>query len=165
MDKIKKIMNELLPYIFIVVLVLIVKAFIVAPIRVNGSSMDNTLKDSDIMLLDKISYNFGDIERFDIVVVERENDFLIKRVIGLPGEKVEYNDDKLYINNKYVKVPFKHSYTKDFKTKVSKDGYFVMGDNRVVSLDSREFGSIKEDTILGKTSLVIFPFDRVGIKK
>ena len=162
----KNYIKEFLPYLIIILVVIFIKVYIVSPIRVNGVSMDSTLKDGDIMLLDEISYRFSDIERFDIVVIHRDDEYLIKRIIGLHGEKVYYDDGKLYINNKYIKENFKHKKTEDFSTVTLDDGeYFVMGDNRVNSTDSRIFGPVLRDDIIGKTSLTIFPFSRFGNKK
>ena len=162
-DKVK----EILSYVIIIVIVLLIKHFIVTPIKVNGDSMNNTLKDKDIMILDKISYRFQDIKRFDIVVIKKDKEYLIKRVIGLPGETVEYKNNKLYINNKNVAEKFNHEETTDFilEEKIPEGYYFVVGDNRPVSNDSRYIGLIKEEDILGKTSFVIFPFNRFGNKK
>ena len=158
--------KEILSYVLIIVLVLLVKEFIVTPIKVNGSSMMNTLHNNDIMILDKISYRFKSIERFDIVVIKRNGEYLIKRIIGLPGEVVEYKDNKLYINEELIEEEFSHLETKDYllEGKIPEGYYFVVGDNRPDSLDSRRIGLIKEDEILGKTSLVIFPFTRFGFK-
>lgn len=129
--------------------------------------MNNTLKDKDIMILDKISYRFKEISRFDIVVVDKNNEKLIKRVIGLPGETVEYKNNKLYINNKNVAEKFDHEETKDYilKETIPEGYYFVVGDNRPISNDSRYIGLIKKEEILGKTNLILFPFSRFGIKK
>lgn len=160
----KNYVKEFLPYFVIILVVVFIKIFIVSPIRVNGTSMNPTLNNKDIMLLDEISYRFSDIERFDIVVVKEENEYLIKRVIGLPGEKVEYKDNKLYIDDKYVKEDFKHKETMDFSTTLEKDEYFIMGDNRTNSTDSRIFGPVFRDEIMGKTSLTILPFSRFGNK-
>lgn len=159
--------KEILSYIIIIILVLLIKHYIITPIKVNGNSMNNTLKDKDIMILDKISYRFQEIKRFDIVVVKKGNDYLIKRVIGLPGETVEYNNNKLYINGKNIDEKFIHEKTNDFimEEKIPDDCYFVVGDNRPVSNDSRYIGVINKKDILGKTSLVIFPFSRIGVKK
>lgn len=165
-SKSKNYFKEFLPYIIIIIVVILIKSYVVSPIRVNGESMDSTLKDGDIMLLNEIEYRLGEIERFDIVVIRRGDEYLIKRVIGLPGEKVKYLDNKLYINGKYVKEEFKHKKTNDFPTyQLGKDEYFVMGDNRTNSKDSRMIGSVFEDEILGKASLTIFPFSRFGIKE
>ncbi len=160
----KNYIKEFLPYFMIILVVVLIKTFVVSPIRVNGASMDPTLNDKDIMLLDEISYRFSDIERFDIVVVKEEDEYLIKRVIGLPGETVEYKNDKLYIDGKYVKEDFKHKETFDFSTTLDKDEYFIMGDNRTNSTDSRVFGPISRDKIMGKTSLTILPISRFGNK-
>ena len=165
-NKKKNYFKELLPYVIIIAGVIIIKVYIVSPIRVNGESMDSTLKDGDIMLLNEIGYRVGDIERFDIVVIHRGDEYIIKRVIGLPGEKVKYLDNKLYINGKYVEENFKHKKTSDFPTyTLGNNEYFVMGDNRTNSKDSRMIGSISKDEILGKASLTIFPFSRFGVKE
>ena len=159
--------KEILSYIIIIVVVLLIKHYVITPIKVNGNSMNNTLKNKDIMILDKISYRFQEIKRFDIVVIKKGNDYLIKRVIGLPGETVEYKNNKLYINGKNIDEKFIHEKTNDFimEDKIPDDCYFVVGDNRPVSNDSRYIGVINKKDILGKTSLVIFPFSRFGVKK
>lgn len=160
----KNYVKEFLPYFIIIIVVVLVKMFIVSPIRVNGASMNPTLNDKDIMLLDEISYRFSDIERFDIVVVKEKSEYLIKRVIGLPGENISYKNGKLYINGKHIKEDFKHKETMDFSTTLGKDEYFIMGDNRTNSTDSRVFGPISRDEIIGKTSLTILPISRFGNK-
>ena len=166
MEKFKNTLKELLPYIIIILVVIIIKFFVVAPIRVNGPSMDDTLHDKDIMILDEISYRFKNIKRFDIVVVKYEKEYLIKRVIGLPGEKIEYKNNKLYVNNKYVEEDFSHKKTKNFKIKkIPNNKYIVLGDNRTDSVDSRIIGFIDRKSIKGKTSLTILPFSRFGNKK
>ncbi len=164
-EKKKNYFKEFLPYLIIIIVVLFIKSFIMSPIKVNGASMDPTLHDSDIMLLDEVSYRFSDIERFDIVVVKRGDEFLIKRVIGLPGEEVKYYNNKLYINGKRVKEPYNREETFDFTATVFDGEYYIMGDNRDDSTDSRIFGAVSKDDIIGKTSLTIFPFSRFGIKE
>lgn len=165
MDKMKSIIKEYGLYVITIILVLLVKKFVVSPIKVNGTSMMTTLHDGDIMILNIIGYRFDKINRFDIVVVDEGNEYLIKRVIGLPGEEIEYKDNQLYINGKKVKDNYGSQVTEDFKVKVKKNSYFVLGDNRTNSLDSRYFGSFKKNKIMGKTSLIIFPFNRFGEKK
>ena len=167
----KEKLKPFLPYIIIIAVVLFIKAFIVTPIKVNGESMYPTLEESDIMILNKTAYYFNKPERFDIVVVNMPNEYLIKRVIGLPGEHIEYIDNTLYVDGKKVKENFKHGKTDDFNTEelgsdtVPKSSYLVMGDNRENSLDSRELGFMREEQLLGRTNLIILPFDRIGNAK
>lgn len=169
-ENMRKFIKEVWPYILILFIVVIIKAFIVSPIRVNGPSMKDTLQDKDIMILDKVSYRFHDIKRFDIVVIHLDEEDIIKRVIALPGEKVEYKDNKLYINGKRVKEKFKHAETDDFDLsgfetkKVPKNSYFVLGDNRKESLDSRVIGYIPKSRIVGHATFTVLPFSRWGSK-
>lgn len=165
MEKVKSIIKENVVYIVLIIIVLLIKMFVVSPIRVNGASMNDTLYDKDIMILDELSYRFSDIKRFDIVVVETKDEYLIKRVIGLPGESIKYEDNILYINGKEVKENFIHKETKDFEAVVPDGKYYVLGDNRTNSSDSRIIGPISRDQIKGKTSLIIFPISRAGIVK
>lgn len=173
-NKALKFIKELVPYILIIVIVLFVKSYIIAPIQVNGVSMTSTLHDGDIMILNKLQYKRNGLERFDIVVIKSHGTHIIKRVIGLPGDTVEVIDNVLYINGKKYNESYldKDTVTEDFSLKelfdaekVPKGYYFVMGDNRKDSLDSRIIGFINEDDIEGIASLTIFPFNRLGHKE
>lgn len=161
-------LRGLIPYIIIIVAIILIKTFIITPIKVNGESMTSTLEPKDIMILNKTAYYFSDPERFDIVVVSMPDEYLIKRVIGLPGEKIEYIDNTLYVNGEAVEEDFAHGKTADFNISelgsdtIPADSYLVLGDNRENSLDSRELGFIKKDQLLGKTSFIIFPFNHFG---
>lgn len=161
----KNYFKEFIPYLIIILFVVFLKAYVISPIRVNGVSMNPTLDDRDIMLLDEVSYYFTDIHRFDIVVVCQEDEYLIKRVIGLPGEEICYEDDKLYIDGEYMEEDYDRKETNDFSTKLGEDEYFVMGDNRTNSTDSRIFGPVSKEEIVGKTSFTILPFSRFGTKE
>lgn len=156
-----KKLKELMPYIIIVVVVLLVRSFIVTPGLVNGSSMEPTLYNNELVLINKIGLNKG-IDRYDIVVVKYENSTIIKRVIGLPYETVEYIDDTLYIDGEIVNTKVDFEYTKDFKLTAGKNEYIVLGDNRNISKDSRIIGPVKERDIIGKVDLVLFPFSKFG---
>ncbi len=170
MDMKTKRWQGIIPYVIILVVVVLIKMFIVTPVKVNGQSMEPTLYSNDIMLLDKISYKTGKINRFDIVVVYDHNTHIIKRVIGLPGDNIEYQNNQLYVNGKKVEEGFKHKKTADFSldlldaSTVPDDYYFVLGDNRENSLDSRVIGFVNKKQILGKADFVIFPFNRFGKK-
>lgn len=161
----KNYFKEFLPYLIIILIVVFLKAYVISPIRVNGVSMNPTLDDRDIMLLDEVSYYFTDISRFDIVVVRQDDEYLIKRVVGLPGEEIRYKDDKLYIDGEYIEEDYERKETSDFSTTLGEGEYFVMGDNRTNSTDSRIFGPVSKDDIIGKTSFTILPFSRFGSKE
>ena len=161
-----KWVKELIPYIIIIVIVVLIRSFIITPVKVNGASMNPTLQNNDVLLLQKLNRNF---KRFDIVVFNYNGEKLIKRVVGLPGEYVEYKNNQLYINNKLVKETFHKAITGYFDLKslnydvIPKGYYFVMGDNRTNSVDSRMIGLIKAEDILGKTSFVVYPIQNFGI--
>ena len=165
-------MNEtvknIIGYVIVIAVALVIKLFVFSPIRVNGTSMVPTLKDGDIMILNEIGYRINGLNRFDIAVANVDGEKLIKRVIGLPGENVEYKDNVLYINGEIVGENFTHGDTKDFSLselkydKIPEDYYFLVGDNRGNSKDSRIIGLIHKSKIMGKTNLTIFPFSRFG---
>ena len=157
-----KILKEIIPYIIVVIVVVLIRTFLITPIRVNGSSMYPTLKDKEIMILNKIGKTVNGIDRFDIVVL-KEEDYLIKRVIALPGEKISCQNGNIYINGKKLKDKYGSGLTSDFEPiEVPKDSYFVMGDNRENSKDSRYIGPINKKEIKGKTSFILFPFKNFG---
>jgi len=158
-------MKELIPYIITLIIIILIKSFVIAPIRVNGTSMVPTLQPKDIMILNRTAYYTKNPKRFDIVVVNLEDEKVIKRVIGLPGEEIEYHDNTLYVNGKKVKENIKNLDTADYKSgKIPKNSYLVLGDNRRGSYDGRMFGFVKKSQIEGKTSLTIFPFSRIGFR-
>lgn len=163
MDNLKKIVKEILPYIIVVFAVLLVKTFIFTPVIVNGPSMLNTLHDKDIMILDKIGMRLTGIDRFDIVVIQTNHNKIIKRIVGLPGETIEYKGNKLYIDGKELKDSFANGVTYDFeKIEIPEDTYYVLGDNREDSVDSRILGTISKKDILGHATFIIYPFNRFG---
>lgn len=162
-----KILKELIPYIIIVIVVIIIRTFIVTPVRVNGSSMDPTLETNEILILKKYDRSY---KRFDIVVLKYNNEKLVKRVIGLPDEVVEYKENKLYVDGELIEEEFleKNVKTSDFDLillgyeKIPNDYYLVLGDNREDSLDSRIIGLVSKEDILGTTTFSLFPFNKFG---
>ena len=163
----KGLVKDLIIYGSIIVGIVLIRTFIITPVRVNGFSMYNTLNNGEIMLLNKINYKFNDIKRFDIVVVKIPGDKIIKRVIGLPGETIKVENNKLYIDGKEIKDNYAYENTEDFDygKKLPKDCYFVMGDNRNNSADSRMIGCVNKNQIKGKAKLVIYPFKNMGNRK
>ena len=161
-DKLK----EIRPYIIIFLTVILVRTFFYTPIRVNGASMEPTLIDKEIMVLDKISPKISGLKRFEIIVLKTGNSYLIKRIIGLPGETIKYEDNKLFINGKIIKDPYTNNIETDYpEKKLPKDENLVIGDKRGYSKDSRMIGTISKKEIIGKTSIIIFPFNKIGIAK
>ena len=162
-----KRIKDIIDYVLIIVAVLLFRTYLFSPIRVSGESMVPTLKDGDIMILNKIGYSINGLNRFDIVVVKYQNEQIIKRVIGLPGDYVEYKDNKLYINNELVDEPYERKDTEDFimemigEHKIPDNKYLVLGDNRPISKDSRIIGLIDKKDIKGYTSIILFPFNRI----
>ncbi len=157
----KEKIKEISPYVLIVVVIVVIRIFIATPVKVDGDSMYNTLNDNDIVLLSKLS----SIDRFDIIVL-KENDnnaTIIKRVIGMPGDKVKIRNNKIYINNKIIEDEYAYGETSDYdEITLGDDEYFVLGDNRLISKDSRYFGAIKKGDIKGKAIFRLFPFTRFG---
>ena len=170
-EKVIDFIKEISVYVIIILIIILLKIYVISPIRVNGTSMDPTLENGDIMILNKIGYRITKIKRFDIVVIKYKDELLIKRVIGLPGEKIKYVNNTLYVNGKKLDEEFDKTYTYNFSLKeigsttVPDDSYFVLGDNREVSKDSRSIGFIDREDIVGKSSLTLFPFNRFGTKK
>ena len=160
----KKFWNSIKDYVYIIVAVVLIRTFLVTPAIVDGRSMDDTLKNNDLVIINKLVYRIKDINRFDVVVVknDQDKDKIIKRVIGLPNETIIYRNNKLYINNKEVKTNIKFKDTEDFEYTTKKNEYFVMGDNRPVSKDSRYLGAFNRKKILGRVSLRLFPFNKIG---
>lgn len=167
---------SIIKYVLVLlILFFIVHRFFYAPVMVDGDSMEPTLSDGDYILLNK----YSDIERFDIVVFpppDEEDTQYIKRVIGMPGDSVEYHEDTLYIDGEVVDETYLTAEDESFYSsgnyslltllgveEVPAGQYFVLGDNRLNSRDSRSFGFIDEEEILGKASLRYWPFDRFGV--
>ena len=183
MEKEVKEKNELWEWIKALLIAFVIAAviryFLFTPIVVDGESMMPTLEDGDRMIVNKI----GGLERFDIVVFHApEGKDYIKRIIGLPGDYVEYKDDTLYINGEAYEEPYLDEYkseiqdgnlTGDFTLDdidptlgtIPKGYYFVMGDNRRFSKDSRHIGIVSEDKFVGKTSVIFWPISEIQIVK
>lgn len=188
MKKNDKFLNQLKELIISVVIafvvVLIVTQFIFIPVRVDGISMEPTLHHKNLGFSNVFSVKTSVIKRFDIVVVEvvEKRTNLVKRVIGLPGDTVFYENDILYINGEALDEPFldtafmeeqkrlrdSERFTHDFKEPivVPEGEYFVMGDNRLNSSDSRDprYGSFKQETIRSKSIFVYYPFNQMRLE-
>ena len=151
-----KFIKELIPYVIIVLVVVLFRTYIATPVRVDGKSMNPTLINGEILILNKLDKNY---KRLDIVVFNYNGERLIKRVLGLPGESIKVENNKLYINGILTDDYNTTVLTKDFEVSEIKDNcYFLVGDNRYDSYDSRYIGCIDEKDILGTVSFRIYPF-------
>ena len=182
--QIKKEKSDLWEWVKALVIAFLLAALIrfvlFTPIVVDGESMMPTLESGERMIVNKLNYKIGDIQHFDIVVFHApEKKDYIKRVIGVPGDTLEYKNDQLYINGKKINEPYLQDYknqivdggtlTEDFsvldytgKKIIPKGSYFVMGDNRRNSKDSRHIGLVSEEEIVGKASVVFWPIENFG---
>jgi signal peptidase I len=150
------------------VIVLLVNVFIAQATRVEGQSMEPNLHDRQRLIIEKVSYHFHSPERGDIVVLRsptRQSEPLIKRVIGLPGETIEIRNDQVYIDGVVLDEPYLTQETfGSMSAKLVPEGQvFVMGDNRGSSNDSRIFGTIPLDDIIGRAWLRYWPVEDIGL--
>jgi len=158
--KVKSIISWSITIIVCLIVAKLFTTFVVRSVEVDGYSMSTTLSDGDKALTDALFYKMSGLDRFDIVIVKRKNGMLkgeeiVKRVIALPGETIEYKNGVLYINDEVVEEDFIDEDVKELTGTISKrtlkeDEYFIMGDNRAHSTDSRTFGVIYKKEIKGR---------------
>lgn len=159
-------------------IILPIRYFVAQPFYVKGASMEPNFHEHDYLLVDEISYRFGDPKRGDVVVFRYPKDpqeYFIKRIVGLPGETVEIKDGNIFVSNSAEEVlKLTESYLPSFTETVSqinepvtlKDNeFFVLGDNRNGSKDSRSFGPVDKSFIIGRTFFRGLPFSRVELIK
>lgn len=156
-----------------------IRTLLFATYVVDGKSMEPTLHDGNLLMVNKVIYDWKDVNRFDVIVFHHdEQDDYVKRVIGIEGDSIEYRNDRLYINGEpqeeaYLQ-PFREEavgkLTEDFtlkeitgEVKVPKGYIFVMGDNRQKSLDSRKFGFVPIDSIVGKVDARYWPISQAAV--
>ncbi len=154
-----------------IVLAMIIQQFIIRPFVVNGESMDPTLKTKDYLLIDEVTYRFSEPERGDVVVFRAPPEptkFFIKRVIGLPGDTVSIKGPTITITNDEFPKGFTlkeefitHKTTNEMTVKVPEDQYFVMGDNRAGSFDSRSWGTLPKANLRGRALLRLLPLSEI----
>lgn len=164
-SKIKKLIFDILEVVILAMIIsfLLIK-FVFISVEVEGTSMVPTLSDRDRGISFVITKNIS-VNRFDIVVVD-VGKLIVKRVIGMPNETIEYKDNTLYIDGvKYDEPYLKDVKTGDFKVKLNSDEYYCLGDNREVSKDSRVYGPFTIEDFKATHVLVITPFSNFGFKK
>ena len=157
-----------------IAMALFIVTFIGQRVEVDGQSMEPTLENADNLICDKISYRFSKPERFDIVIIypnEKKDARWIKRVIGLPGEEIRIDlEGNIYINGEILEESYGKETIKDPGMAIEpivlgENEYWVMGDNRNHSSDSRVIGPVPKNRILGKAFVRIFPFSKFGLIK
>ncbi|MDO4189782.1 MAG: signal peptidase I [Lachnospiraceae bacterium] len=160
--------------LLILVTVYVLVTYVFRRTIVHNVSMQDTLFDGDNIIMDELSYNIGDPKRFDIICFKsyKEKDLLIKRIIGLPGETVSIVDGNIYIDGEQIKdvkglEEIDSGGVASSGVKLSDDEYFVIGDNRDESTDSRsnEVGNIRRKDIMGKAAFVFWPANHIKIIK
>ena len=165
---------ELVRFAFIALAIVIpVRVFVAEPFVVSGSSMVPTFEDGNYLIIDKISYRLSDPKRNNVIVFRYPNDqtkFFIKRIIGLPNETVDIKNDEITIINQEHKDGFrldqpfvKNITSNNIHYELKSDEYFVMGDNRPASSDSRYWGAVKRKLIIGKALLRLLPINNMNI--
>lgn len=153
-----------------------VRYFLIQPFFVNGASMEPQFHDGEYLIVDELSYRLSDPKRGEVIIFKYPKDpsqYYIKRIIGLPGEKIKINQEKITIFNSENPDGFildESDYLLDGKkrdfsmeTKLSGSEYFVMGDNRRASSDSRTWGSLPENFIIGRAWIRAWPLDKIDI--
>lgn len=170
----KEILSMILYLAFIFISVYLIITFVGQRTAVNGSSMEPTLSDGDNLIMDKITYHFRDPKRFDVIIFPCPTDpdiYYIKRVIGLPGETVQIKDGFVYIDGEVLESDI-YGISETTEPGIACEGitvgegeYFVLGDNRPISRDSRyeNVGLISRDEIEGRAFFRMYPFDKMGL--
>jgi len=169
---------ELIKVVLISLAIIIpIRYFLIQPFYVKGASMEPSFYDKEYLIIDEISYRFHEPTRGDIVVFRYPRDpeeYFIKRVVGLPGEKVQIKDGSVYIYNdkypdgtkleeSYLPADVKTYALNEDPTILSSTEYYVLGDNRNASKDSRSFGAVDQKFLTGRVLLRGWPFDRVNV--
>ena len=173
--KLSSILMDIIIYaVIIYTCIYLIPTYVIQRTIVDGPSMEDTLHDGEHLMVEKISYHLDKLKRFDIVVFYphgRDNkEYYVKRIMGLPGETIQIKGSDIYINGEvlkenYGKEPITFAGTAEEPLTLGEDEYFVMGDNREVSLDSRyeEVGVVPKENIGGRAILRIWPLKKFGL--
>lgn len=175
-QKQKSFFGEILKFVLIAVVIVVpFRVYVAQPFIVSGASMDPTFDNGEYLVVDQLSYQFESPARGDVIIFRYPKDpskFFIKRVIGLPNETVEIHSGVVVIKNNnfpegftltedYVTV--KNAKTDSTTTTLGDGEYFVLGDNRIASLDSRVWGPVPENLVTGRPILRVLPFEKLGL--
>jgi signal peptidase I len=171
-----KFLNTVFDLLIIFGVILLLQQYVFSVGRVIGASMEPTLTEDQRLVIDRVSYKIANPKRFDIVAVKfpSEDSYWVKRIIGLPGERIDYMNGTLFVDGTKTPEPFLGPgvVTDNFSTnqlfpddgaKIPKGQYLVLGDNRGHSKDGRLLGTLGKDDILGVARLSVYPLDRIKI--
>ena len=157
-------------FFFSVIVSFFIILFVYQPVKVEGGSMEPGLEDQERIFINKLVYHWESIERDDIIVFRYPRDphkSFIKRVIGLPGDRIRISYGRLYVNGQQVEEPYVPLQFEDSRsypeTVIPPDAYFVLGDHRSMSNDSRDFGPVPRNYIYGKAVFGYWPMDKMGV--
>ncbi len=164
---------EIIKFAIIAVVVFVpIRMYIASPFIVSGSSMDTTLATGHYLIVDEISYRFNEPVRGEVIVFrhpDNPSSFLIKRIVGLPGETLIIRNGNVFVSkNNSAEIKLNEPYVKfkkydNLEVKLDNDEYFVMVDNRVASSDSRAWGPLEEEWIVGRALIRLFPLNKIDI--
>ena len=166
---IREFLLDSIKFIIVIFVVLILFLYVVSITQVVGNSMYPTLQNQEVLVLNKAIYRFRDVKRGDIISLSyADTKYLIKRIVGLPGDTIEFRDNTLYINGEVYEEDYLGAdvITDDFSLQdigydvIPEDMYLVLGDNRQNSMDGRDIGLIKKSDIIGKIALRFWPINR-----
>ena len=172
----KEIREWAVAIIIAIIVIAVIRMFLFVSFSVDGLSMDPTLEDGDRVVVNKFIYDLADVEQDDVIVFNsNEDSAYVKRVIGVPGDNVEMVDRTVYLNGEPLQEDYVthqgESYMDNFTLsdmgvedgKIPEGHYLVLGDNRPISRDSRDFGLITEDAIIGEVQLRFWPLNEIAI--
>lgn len=164
--EINEFFRDTFKYIVVAVVVILVFVFVIGLQQVVGPSMSPTLKENDIVVINKLRYKLKSIDRGDVVIASVNDKYMIKRVIGLPGDELKIINGRIYLNGElfddYVDIDIEESGNLESGIKVNDNEYFIIGDNRNDSEDSRFYGTVSKKNIVGKVAFRIYPFSKFG---
>ncbi len=169
----KSFVLELSQFIILAILIVApIRMFVAQPFLVSGASMENTFDNGDYLIIDQLTYHFNDPKRGDVIIFRYPKDpskFFIKRIIGIPGDTINIEDNVVtlttstgasqILDEPYVKAMNNNNH---YNVTLDEGNYFVMGDNRDRSSDSRVWGVLDRENIIGRTFLRLFPFDHIS---
>lgn len=166
--RLRRVLLEVIETVALALVLFMAINFLTARIRVDGSSMEPNFHDGDYVIVNRLAFKYGDIQRGDVIVFpfpENPEDDYIKRVIGLPGDRIRINLGDVYVNDQPLNEPYiMEPLVADMAEQSVPDGYvFVMGDNRNQSSDSRSWGALRIEDIIGKAVFRYWPFSMMGL--